>query len=328
MVAGPHRPHAAFVVAGRPAADVRAQRGTGPATPGKIVVVVQVERQELTPLARQQVVLQVAIEVLIPAGRRPGRHPDEIAHLHDGVPQLGLDLVGEPADGIGQLLEIGLGSEVREVTHEIDATRCSVPLPHRRREVSRPLGFIRTDSLRWGPRHQLIREVFAGVVRDAHIRIHTRLVPDRGVSEVQGIGSAAQAVFVPVSVANFIAERHEGAVAALFVGRGPPAHPARHEKGGAALTLAGRNAIGAGFALPGDAGRRPAQFSRWGSAVARHPGVGGLRAFAFSQQTAGVPGRTQKKPAGGRVSRGATTAAPRGVPVDGDRGQAIVSSRR
>ncbi len=32
----------------------------------------------------------------------------------------------------------------------------------------------------------------------------------------------------------------------------------------AALTLARRNVIGAGFALPRDAGRRPAQFSRWG----------------------------------------------------------------
>ena len=84
-------------------------------------------------------------------------------------------------------------------------------------------------------------------------------------------------------------ERHEGAVAALFVGRGPPAHPARHEKGGAALTLAGRDAIGAGFALPRDAGRRPAQFSRWGRKSCRAPsGCCRSRAFAFSQQLAGV----------------------------------------
>ena len=44
---------------------------------------------------------------------------------------------------------------------------------------------------------------------------------------------------------------------------GPSAHPAGHENG-AALTLAWRSVIRAGFALPRDAGQRPAQFSRWG----------------------------------------------------------------
>ena len=58
------------------------------------------------------------------------------------------------------------------------------------------------------------------------------------------------------------------------------------------------------------------------------PEVGGTR-FPLSRA---VRGRTWKTPAGGRVSRGAAVAAPRGVPVDGDRGsgdrQVIVSSRR
>ncbi len=38
---------------------------------------------------------------------------------------------------------------------------------------------------------------------------------------------------------------------------GPPAHPAGQENG-AALTLAWRRVIGPGFALPRDAGQRPA----------------------------------------------------------------------
>ena len=48
---------------------------------------------------------------------------------------------------------------------------------------------------------------------------------------------------------------------------------------------------------------------------------------APSSGTAPCPVHT-KSPARWRVSRGAAIAAPRGVPVDGDRGQVIVSSRR
>ena len=51
--------------------------------------------------------------------------------------------------------------------------------------------------------------------------------------------------------------------------------PRPHEKGGVALTLAGLGVIAAGFALPRDAGRRPALQENWpevGVPVpARHP---------------------------------------------------------
>ena len=52
-----------------------------------------------------------------------------------------------------------------------------------------------------------------------HIRVDTGAALDRGVSEVQGVGRDAQAVFVPVPVPDVITKRHEGAFAALFVKR-------------------------------------------------------------------------------------------------------------
>ena len=59
-----------------------------------------------------------------------------------------------------------------------------------------------------------------------------------------------------------------------------------------------------------------------------HHTVGVPRGVAFSQQLAGVPSPYTQKARRGRGLRGAAIAAPRGVPVDGDRGQVIVSSRR
>ena len=141
---------------------------------------------------------------------------------------------------------------------------------------------------------------------------------------------------------------------AFSFGSAPPKHPAGHEKGaaagrgsgersrhpvlgrGAALTLAWRSVVGAGFALPRDAGRRPAfqavpallrgrrcaislRFAqrcrceaptgRTGrrSLAARHPGCGRPDATAFWQQLAG--GRRSLARGAIRANDGQFTAA-------------------
>ena len=86
--------------------------------------------------------------------------------------------------------------------------------------------------------------------------------------------------------------------------------------------------VGAGFALPRDAGRRPAlQALLVRVSRSRAMPVGDRRSKP-RRPCAGIPRRTQKKPARWRVSRGAAIAAPRGVPADFGRGQVIVSLRR
>ena len=107
--------------------------------------------------------------------------------------------------------------------------------------------------------------------------------------------------------------------------------------------------VGAGFALPRDAGCRsmpvggphrenwPALQALLGrvsrSRAIRRRGapampVGGPHRTGQRSKPrrpcAGIPRRTQKKPARWRVSRGAAVAAPRGVPADFGRGQVIV----
>ena len=82
--------------------------------------------------------------------------------------------------------------------------------------------------------------------------------------------------------------------------------------------------VGAGFALPRDAGQRPA-LQALSALVSRSRAMPvGDRRSKPRRPCAGIPRRTQKKPARWRVSRGAATAAPRGVPVDCDRGQVTV----
>ena len=82
----------------------------------------------------------------------------------------------------------------------------------------------------------------------------------------------------------------------------------------------GRRVVGAGFALTRDAGRRPAlQRCRSEAPTGRT----GQRSKP-RRPCAGIPRRTQKKPARWRVTRGAAVAAPRGVPADFGRGQMTV----
>ena len=50
---------------------------------------------------------------------------------------------------------------------------------------------------------------------------------------------------------------------------GSAGSPRPHEKGGAALTLAGTGVIAAGFALPRDTGRRPVASSPGGGPLSR-----------------------------------------------------------
>ena len=102
----------------------------------------------------------------------------------------------------------------------------------------------------------------------------------------------------------------------------------------AAVRLVGGGVVGAGFALTRDRGV--------GSLVrvsrSRAMPVGDRRSMCRSEAPtgrtgqrskprrpcAGIPRRTQKKPARWRVTRGAAVAAPRGVPADFGRGQMTV----
>ena len=102
---------------------------------------------------------------------------------------------------------------------------------------------------------------------------------------------------------------------------GAPAMPVGgpHRENWPALHVGG-GVVGAGFALTRDAGRRPAlQRCRSEAPTGRT----GQRSKP-RRPGAGIPRRTQKKPARWRVSRGAAIAAPRGVPADLGRGQVIV----
>ena len=61
-----------------------------------------------------------------------------------------------------------------------------------------------------------------------------------------------------------------------------------HEKGSGALTSAGSGVIGAGFALPRDAGRRPAASSPGGGPLSRAILHSGVRAEKGAIPTVGI----------------------------------------
>ena len=96
--------------------------------------------------------------------------------------------------------------------------------------------------------------------------------------------------------------------ACVYFGVGRSGHASiRSRKVGAALTLTGRRIIGAGFALPRDAGRRPVASSPGGGPLPRAARVGGDVWFRG-------PGGPRCQPeAGGPLSR--ATCAPSGTRV-------------